>query len=180
MKNNIVTTTEEVIPEGKKKCACCGRILDISAFSKSSRNKTGYQSWCKECSNKRSKQWFSENKEYRAKYKKELARTKQIASLKEQLLNKDKDEKTEESAGLAIQKRNIKAINPVYPMESTTATSLTSYSTQQLVSELMGRGKTILVDPEPRELMIALHNKGYHGKLQYTEIRTIDLDTIAR
>lgn len=47
--------------------------------------------------------------------------------------------------------------------------------TNVLVDELRGRGKTVLIDPTPRELMEQLVNRGYVGTLEYYEKKTISL-----
>jgi hypothetical protein len=53
--------------------------------------------------------------------------------------------------------------------------SVKSASINELVEELRGRGKTVLVDPTPRELIEQLVNKGYAGTLEYFEKKTISL-----
>lgn len=32
-----------------KRCSHCGRVLPVSSFSRSSKNKDGLQCWCKDC-----------------------------------------------------------------------------------------------------------------------------------
>jgi len=54
-----------------KICPKCKEEKDLElGFSKCSRCKTGYQSYCKKCVGKLSSEWENENKEHRAEYQK--------------------------------------------------------------------------------------------------------------
>jgi hypothetical protein len=46
-----------------KKCSICQHEKDASEFNKNRKRKDGLQTMCKECSRKRSRQYYSENKE---------------------------------------------------------------------------------------------------------------------
>lgn len=48
-----------------KKCPCCGEVKPTTEFTrwKSSHGKWGFCSWCKECNNKRSKEYRIDNPE---------------------------------------------------------------------------------------------------------------------
>lgn len=46
-----------------KKCYTCRKIMDESCFNKNKGRKDGINSVCRECSRKRSRQYYSENKE---------------------------------------------------------------------------------------------------------------------
>lgn len=52
------------------------------------------------------------------------------------------------------------------------------FTTQQLLDELRKRGCTMIRKPTPREMMEALRDAGYTGKLQYTEIKTVDISAL--
>lgn len=49
----MIEIKEVFIVDGKKPCTSCGRILPISQFCKCKKMKCGYNSVCKECSNKK-------------------------------------------------------------------------------------------------------------------------------
>lgn len=66
------------------------------------------------------------------------------------------------------------SVAPVPTIESKPS-SVKAMDTSALVDELRGRGKTVLVDPTPRELIEQLVNRGYVGTLEYYEKKTISL-----
>lgn len=47
-----------------KKCPHCGETKLVSEFYRSSSTKSGYQYWCKTCSNERNRRWRSENSDH--------------------------------------------------------------------------------------------------------------------
>lgn len=60
---------------------------------------------------------------------------------------------------------------PKYPLAR-----LAKYSDDSLRAELERRGRMLLLDPTPRDLMTALATMGYKGKLEYTETHVIDIN----
>lgn len=50
-KRKIVKKKKMFFDSLKKECSCCGEILEFEHFCKSSRSASGYQSWCKHCTN---------------------------------------------------------------------------------------------------------------------------------
>lgn len=53
--------------DNEKYCGTCGQIKSKSEFNKNKKNKDNLNSICRECSNKRSKQYYSENIEHHKK-----------------------------------------------------------------------------------------------------------------
>ena len=49
------------------------------------------------------------------------------------------------------------------------------FTTSQLLDELRKRGCNMVRKPTPREMMVALHEAGFTGKLQYTKVETVDI-----
>ena len=52
-----------MLPEPKtssKQCSCCKEIKPLEDFNLDSKSKTGYQAFCRVCSNKKSKQFFQD------------------------------------------------------------------------------------------------------------------------
>ena len=52
------------------------------------------------------------------------------------------------------------------------------FTTSQLLDELRKRGCPMIKKPTPREMMVALRDAGFTGKLQYTEIKTVDISAL--
>ena len=52
------------------------------------------------------------------------------------------------------------------------------FTTSQLLDELKKRGCLMIKKPTPREMMEALRDAGFTGKLQYTEIKTVDISAL--
>ena len=55
------------------------------------------------------------------------------------------------------------------------AFSLSDVSVDDLVKEIMSRGKKVMVDPLPRDLISELCSLGYRGSLEYVEVHKIDV-----
>ena len=60
---------EETIIE--KKCSRCKLVKPISEFNKDKKATVGFQSCCKDCSNKAYKLWVEKNKDKMKEYQKE-------------------------------------------------------------------------------------------------------------
>ena len=78
-----------------KKCNCCGRILPLEAFARTSKNKDGRRGKCKECTKLVQKAWYSRNREEenasrRAKYNSTIEHERYEAR-KEQILTQKKE-----------------------------------------------------------------------------------------
>ncbi len=50
-------------------CSNCKEEKDISQFNKAKNTKTGYQSWCRICKNKKENEWYHSSEEHRKKRK---------------------------------------------------------------------------------------------------------------
>ena len=60
-----------------KKCACCGRILPTTCFTRANhRNKVGFYSYCKECKHAKESEYYKANRDYCRK----LARNRNLKS----------------------------------------------------------------------------------------------------
>ena len=55
---------------------------------------------------------------------------------------------------------------------------LLSFTTDEIVEVLKGRGITVIVNPTPRELISRLVDMGYTGTLEFYEKKTVNLATI--
>ena len=53
---------------------------------------------------------------------------------------------------------------------------LSRYTDAELLNELKARAKNIMLNPTPRDMMQALANLGYKGKLEYTQVHVIDIN----
>lgn len=60
-----------------KKCACCGRILPTTCFTRANhRNKVGFYAYCKECKHAKAIEYYKANRDYCRK----LARNRNLKS----------------------------------------------------------------------------------------------------
>lgn len=56
--------------------------------------------------------------------------------------------------------------------------ALLSYSTEEIIAALEGRGITVIINPTPRKLIDRLVDMGYTGTLEFYEKKTVNLATI--
>ena len=137
--------------EKTKRCPRCGRTLPISEFGSNKSKKDGHSDYCIECSRELVREAY-----YRKKAK------KAGASVQEEEKKPIREEVRKTNEGIK------KAEKP----------SLLTFSVSELADELKGRGVNVLINPQPRDLMLALKAKGYTGTLEFTVKQTISLAAI--
>lgn len=72
-----VTQTPLLLALTTKKCACCGRILPTTCFTRANhRNNVGFYSYCKECKHAKASEYYKSNRDYCKK----LARNRDLKS----------------------------------------------------------------------------------------------------